>query len=365
MTTKLLVVAASLLALTVFSTPAMACTDFMVKGTDGTVVTGRSMEFEIDLKADVVIHTRGEKIQSQAPDGKPGLSWVSKYGFAAINSFGMDTACDGMNEQGLTASTLWLSQAKYQQVPEGQEAKAVLINDLLFWILGNFTSTQEVKQAIDGIFVWAQPLEALGGKIPPLHITIHDKTGQSLLIEYVDGQKHIYDNPIGVTTNSPTFDWHLSNLKNYVKLSPENAQPVNINGVEITPAGYGSGWFGMPGDWTPPSRMVRTVALVASALKTEGERQTVNLCNHILAAIDIPLGAIRDTSGETTSYGRTQWVVIKDLTHKKLYFRTYNNMTLRLVDLNELDLSGNTKLDELKMEQSWDVIDVTKHIRFE
>lgn len=84
--------------------------------------------------------------------------------------------------------------------------------------------------------------------------------GNSLVIEHVEGELKVYDNLIGVMTNSPTFDWHLTNLRNYVSLSPNNPRPVTVEGVKGTGFGQGGGMLGLPGDYSPPSRFVRTVA---------------------------------------------------------------------------------------------------------
>ena len=78
-----------------------------------------------------------------------------------------------------------------------------------------------------------------------------------MVIEYVNGAAHVYDNPIGVFTNSPAFDWHITNLRNYVNLSPINVAPVKLSGKTLKGLGQGSGLLGLPGDYTPPSRFVR------------------------------------------------------------------------------------------------------------
>jgi choloylglycine hydrolase len=101
-------------------------------------------------------------------------------------------------------------------------------------------------------------------------------------------------------TNSPPFDWHLTNLRNYVKLSPVNAEPLNLSGEVFAPLGAGSGLLGIPGDPTPPSRFVRALGLAISAKPLPDAAQTVRLAEHVLNNFDIPLGFIRSTAGDTT-----------------------------------------------------------------
>ena len=123
------------------------------------------------------------------------------------------------------------------------------------------------------------------------------------MIEYVDGELHTYDNPIGVITNSPTFDWQQTNLRNYINLSTVNASPLTIDGVTLAPFGQGSGMMGLPGDFTPPSRFVRAVALSQDAVPGQDAEATVKVAFHILDSFDIPLGAVRPPAGSNEPLG--------------------------------------------------------------
>ena len=73
------------------------------------------------------------------------------------------------------------------------------------------------------------------------------------MVEFLDGEVVLYDNVIGVLTNSPTYDWHLTNLRNYIGLTSVEAKPVDLMGVPVVRTGNGTGLIGMPGDVTPPS----------------------------------------------------------------------------------------------------------------
>ena len=105
-----------------------------------------------------------------------------------------------------------------------------------------------------------------------------DATGKSIVIEYVGGQLHVHDNPLGVLTNSPSFDWHMTNLRNYIKFSLTNVPPLQLGGVKLARFGQGSGMLGMPGDFTPPSRFVRAVAYSQSVLPSK--TGTTPCCRH-------------------------------------------------------------------------------------
>lgn len=235
-----------LLLILLLTTSVFACTDFQVKTVDDSVVIGRSMEFALDMQSKLVSHPRGEKRVSVAPDGKSGLQWTSKYGFIAANGVGLDIVVDGMNEQGLSVGFLWLPDSTKYQDPTGKE-QVINILDLGAWMLGNFASVDEVKAAMSNVVVWGKVMPQIQG-IPTLHVSLHDASGKNAVIEFIDGQQKIYDNPNGVLTNEPTFDWQVTNLKNYINLRALGYSPVNFRGMVLTPTAQGSGMLGIPGD---------------------------------------------------------------------------------------------------------------------
>jgi choloylglycine hydrolase len=172
---------------------------------------------------------------------------------------------------------------------------------------------------------------------------VHDATGKSIVIEYVGGKLHVHDDPLGVITNSPTFDWHMTNLRNYINFSMSNAPPVKLGSVTLQPLGQGTGMLGMPGDFTPPSRFVRAVAFSQSILQPKTGGDAVLEAFHVLNQFDIPKGAARDR--EKDEHGNIQadytlWTAASNLKTKQYNFRTYDNSQIRMVDLSKMNLDG-------------------------
>ncbi len=324
-------------------TPAEACTVFRLKAGDGSLVVGRSMEFAVDLKYDAVVVPRNKAYVSPGPGGKAGLPWKTRYGYAGIASFGLEYGLsDGMNEQGLAAATLWFeADMKWQEVAPDQEPRALAQAMVVDWILGNFSSVDEVKREILNVrvFGYRYPDTKMA---PTVHYIVYDAQGGCIVIEYEDGLCHIYDNPLGIMTNAPRFPWQLTNLRQYVGMRSEMPEPYRLSGVTFRPTGHGSGMFGLPGDLTPPSRFVRLAALTRFADQQPDAPRTLNLAQHIINTFDIPLGLVTDTlpDKKTVLKESTQWVTFRDLTNRVLYFRTYDNLTLRKIDLNRLDFSA-------------------------
>ena len=326
----------AVMALSVAFLPcADACTSLRVKTADGLVFYARTMEGGELFHSSVSVIPKGTEYQGTLPDGSQGgLAWTTRYGMVGMNTFGLPVISDGMNEAGLVAGNLeFPGLAGYQAFDPAKATSTIAQYEVITWILSNFSTVNEVKNAIKNLRVSKGP-EALVGNLE-LHYTVHDTKGDSLVIEYVKGELHVYDNPLGVMTNSPTFDWHLTNLRNYVNLSATNVKPFTVDGLKESGFGLGTGMLGLPGDYTPPSRFVRMVALVQSALPVTGADEGLNLAMTIINNIDIPIGSVRDASGKEVTYDRTQWAVASDLAGKRFYFRTYNNKDWRRVDVTK------------------------------
>ncbi|MCH4541601.1 choloylglycine hydrolase [Ochrobactrum sp. POC9] len=327
---------------------AFACTSFVLPTTDDGYVYARTMEFAFELKSDLIVIPRKFEITSTAAAGKPGMKWKGQYAAVGMNAFGVPALTDGMNEKGLAGGILYFPDfAQYQDPATADPAKSLAPWDFLSWALTNFATVAEVKAALDTVSVINVKQENLG-IAPPFHYTLHDETGASIVIEPVDGKLKVYDNPLGVMTNSPNFDWHLTNLRNYVNLSPENAKPLVINNATIKPLGHGSGLLGVPGDSTPPSRFVRASAYVLSAAKLPSGPESVRLAEHIANNFDIPKGLIRDPQAPLEY---TQWTSIADMKNDIYYIKTYDNQVLRSVSLKDMDLDAKdlvtVKMDPL------------------
>ncbi|KUG21551.1 choloylglycine hydrolase [hydrocarbon metagenome] len=335
------IIVAALAVCFAFQGSALACTNFILKAKDNAVVNGRSMEFPIDLKSEIVIFPAGIYVENKDAKGNPGILFTTKYGFLGINAFGIkDTFVDGFNEQGLSLSALMYTGAKYQPAVPG---KFMNLENFSTWVLGSFSTVDEVKSAMSGIYVSGGIIKKL--KDMGLHVAIADISGKSIVIEFIDGKTNIYDNPLGVMTNRPSFDWHMTNLRNYVHLDRNDRKPKTISGVKIEPTGVGSGMVGIPGDWTPPSRFVRIVIAKDAALKPKNTEEAVNLSEHLLNIVDIPKGVIKEHPAPlVTIYGFAQWVITKDMTNRVLYFKTYDNTSWKTVDLKKFDMKpGSAK----------------------
>lgn len=338
---------------------AFACTGITVKAKDGAVVHARTMEFADNLESRILIIPRGQKIVGTGPGNKPGLSWKTKYGAVGLDCYDVVAFADGMNEKGLAAGVFYLPGfTQYQKVSPAEQGKSLAPWEIPLWILTNFATVEEVKTAISKIKVWPGVIPSLSKNPLPLHFITTDKSGQSLVIEYVKGKLHLYDNPLGVITNSPPFDWHLNNLRNYVNLSANNVPQLKLSGITLYPTGQGSGMLGLPGDVTPPARLVRAVAFTQAALPVKGGNEAARQAFRLLNSFYITKGMSRGMENGKPVYDFTQWMDACDLKNLKFYVATYYNLVPKMVDLKRLDLSGG-KILRIPIETGPFFMDVT------
>ena len=126
------------------------------------------------------------------------------------------------------------------------------------------------------------------------HFFFMDSNGKKVVLEPKEGILVSYDNPYGVLTNSPDFEWHSTNLRNYINLRPENIDEIRYSEITLSKFGEGTGMIGLPGDFTPPSRFVRAAYFVSNTDRDLERNEAILQAFRILSQFDIPKGAIVD-----------------------------------------------------------------------
>ncbi|WP_152050903.1 MULTISPECIES: linear amide C-N hydrolase [Tautonia] len=359
----LIAFAASLVAV-LAAREVIACTGITLKARDGAVVYGRTMEWgSFDLNSQVVIYPRGYKFTAHTPDKKPGMAWQGPYGFVGLDGLDAEVTLDGMNERGLAVGGFYHPGfAEYQKYDPEKAGQSMGPGDVIAYLLSTCATVDEARVAISKVYVTPviAPVIAIP---PPAHFIVVEPGGKAIVIEYLKGELVIFDAPLGVITNSPSYDWHETNLRNYLNLSAVALPSKKLEDMNFAPLGGGSGMIGLPGDFTPPSRFVRAVAFTQSARKTADGPETVYELFRILDNFNVPLGAA-EGEGEATTRGMrssTLWTTGWDTKNKALYYHTQNNRRVRKVDLTELNFAeGREKIRfPLDKEKVQDIEDVT------
>ncbi|VVE90507.1 choloylglycine hydrolase family protein [Pandoraea bronchicola] len=333
-------VGVAVLPVLLVSNVALACTSFILNTSDGGRVYARTMEFAFPMKSDLILIPRGFALNATLPGKEHRAEWHGRYAAIGMNGLGLPSLVDGMNENGLAGGILYFPGfAQYTKQPDANGRQMMAPWDFLTWALTNFASVAEVKAALPKIAL-VDMKQADMGIVPPVHFTLHDRTGASIVIEPIHGELKVYDNPIGVLTNSPPFEWHMINLRNYLNLTTADAPTKEIGGVKLAPLGQGSGLQGIPGDTTPPARFIRAIGYTISVQRVPSGDPGVRLAEHVANSFDIPKGWVKTTEADAPEY--TQWTVFADLKRLRYYIKTYDNPVLRGVGFDGMDLNGTS-----------------------
>ncbi|WP_457575781.1 linear amide C-N hydrolase [Desulfomarina sp.] len=338
-----------------------ACTALHVTAKDGGVVVGRTMEFGLDTQSDAVVVPAGTELTSSLPEKAKGIHYTTRYGFVGNNFMGKHMVVDGMNEKGLYVGALYLpGYADYPAGSSEDAAKSMAPEDYVAWLLSNFAEVTEVKKNYNNVILVQNPQKEIGGQSFPGHFLVTDRSGASVVIEPTEKTLKLFDNPLGVLTNSPTFDWHMTNLSNYANLSATNVKPLDLSATTIKTFGQGSGLVGLPGDYTPPSRLVRAVVFSQAAVQLPTAKETVLQVAHIMNAFDIPFGTIREKGKDgSIHYDYTQWTTISDLKNLTFTIKTYKNQTLRRIDVRKALVAAGKEVKVIELDAKQPIEDIS------
>lgn len=342
---------------------ASACTGISLTTTNNNYIQARTIEWgAYDLNSKLVISPRNHTYTSMLPNKKNGLTWVSKYVFAGISVVEDRYIAEGLNEAGLTAGLFYFdhygSLAKFNP-------KSIKNNiadmDFVRWVLTQYKTVEEVELALRSVKIVPSFLDNKGNPPPTAHWRVSDKLGNNIIIEIMNqGEVHIYKNVAKTITNSPDYQWHITNLNNYLNLSPGSSPAKKINNVDAFSFGVGSAFVGLPGDISPPSRFVRAAFYVNFAPAMHSAEDAVSQAFHILNNFDIPIGAeFKDKKDIPDLPSATQWTLVTDQNNGLLYYKTMFDSTIKKVDLKKLNFNVGHEVVRPLDEGQLQVQDVT------
>ena len=314
------------------SLASMACTGISLTAKDGSYIQARTIEgAQLELKSMYVIIPRGHTIESYTPTGERGLKFKAKYGVVGMSVVLEEFIAEGINEAGLSSGLFFFpgygSYLPYDSLHRDKTLGDLQVNA---WILSQFKTIDEVKEAISGVRIVGLEHSSV------VHWRIGEPSGRQVVMEIIDGVPHFYENTVGVLTNSPGFEWHLKNLNNYVNLFPGDAAEQHLGAQHVKAFGGNSGFLGLPGDFTPPSRFVRAAFFRATAPQQPTAFETVKQCFHILNNFDIPIGVEHKPGEGPKIPSATQWTSAIDLTNGKVYYKTSYNNHIRCIDVKSI-----------------------------
>lgn len=307
---------------------------------------GRNLDLEYSYKETVTITPRNYAFHFRKMGEMENHFAI--IGMAYVSG-GYPLYYDATNEKGLSVAGLnFPENAEYTPYCNGKDN--VTPFELIPWILGQCSTVTEAARLLERINLLN---ENFSEKLPlsPLHWIISDRE-RSITLEPLKSGIKIYENPIGVLTNNPTFDYHLFNLNNYMNLSkgePANTFAEKNSGLNLKTYSRGMGALGLPGDASSMSRFVRAAFVKMNSVSGNSEMESVGQFFHILKSVEMPRGCVQVDRG---LFDITIYSCCCNTDRGIYYYTTYDNSQICAVDMHRENLQGNALIEyTLKTEQ--------------
>lgn len=240
---------------------------------------------------------------------------------------------DATNEYGLSMAGLnFPGKAVYQALR--QDSDNVAPFELIPWVLAQCKTVKEAKDLLLKTNLCNQPYSA-DYPLTPLHWLIADKT-ESIVVEPLAAGLIIHDNPIGILTNSPPFEYHLYNLRNYLNVTADMPENRFADRLKLSPYSRGMGAIGLPGDLSSASRFVRAAFVKFNSICDDEESSAVSQFFHILSSVEQQNGCCKTEDG----YEKTIYSSCCNTDKGIYYFATYDDRQIRAVNLHGTHLDG-------------------------
>lgn len=300
---------------------AKACSRVLYVGNDGLVITGRTMDWKSDMETNLFMYPRGVERKAGLKDD--AASWVSKYGSVVAASYDVGMS-DGMNEKGLVVNLLFLVESEYTYPGDTRQ-----VMGMSYWgqyVLDNFATVDEAVADLEQDRYRIAGGDLPGGVEAKVHMAISDPTGNSAIIEYINGKPVIYKGPqYVVLTNSPIYSDMLA-INEYWK---------EIGGLKM-----------LPGTNRAADRFVRGSFYVGVVPKTDKEMYGVAEVASIMRNLSVPFGI---STPDQPNISSTRWRSVSDQKNLKYHFETTLTPNMFWIDLNHLDFSKGAPVRKLKL----------------
>ncbi len=292
---------------------------------------GRNLDLEYSYHEQVAVTPRNYPI---ALRNLPAIeSHLAIIGMAFVVD-GFPLYYDGINEAGLGMAGLnFPGNCQFRPVTEGKDNVASF--ELVPWILATCTTVDEARAKLANANVTDQNFtDEL--KTNPLHWIIADKERQ-IVVEQTATGLHVYDDPVGVLTNNPTFDMQMTMLANYRNLSVDQGENRFAPSVDLAAYSRGMGGMGLPGDLSSASRFAKVAFTRMNSRSGDSESEAVSQFFHILGSVEQQRGLCK--LGED-SYEITIYSSCCNQDKGIYYYTTYENSQISAVDMHKEDLDG-------------------------
>lgn len=287
---------------------------------------GRNLDLEYRFNEKVVITPRNYKFNL-----KNGTSITSKYsmiGMATVVS-NYPLYAEATNEKGLSMAGLYFPKNACFFKEEDNKLN-LSPYELILYFLGLYSSISEIKKDIANLNITNTPFSK-EMPVSDLHWMISDES-ECIVIEQMEDGLKVYNNPIGVLTNNPPFEYHLNNINNYSNLSPYNSENTFSNKINLNQYGQGMGAIGLPGDNSPASRFIRASFNKLNSKCEDDEKSSVTQFFHILDSVSMVQGTTitKENKNDITTYS-----CCINTSKGIYYYKTYTNNQIIAIKMFE------------------------------
>ena len=294
---------------------------------------GRNLDFEHGYGETVVVTPRNHPFTFCKAESME--SHYAIIGMAVVDKE-YPLYFDGTNEKGLSMAGLYFpGNAVY--LPEKTGMDNITPFEFIPWILGACENITQVRDKLKNLNLLDIPYSE---KFPlcPLHWIIADRDASIVVEPMADGIK-IFENPVGVLTNNPPFDFHLHNLTGYLNLTREEPANRFAPNCQLTPYSRGMGAIGLPGDLSSPSRFVRAAFVKLNSVCDDTDSASISQFFHILGSVAQQEGCARVGN----AFEKTIYTSCCNTDKGIYYYTTYGNSQITGISMHNTDLYG-TKL---------------------
>lgn len=290
---------------------------------------GRNLDFEHGFGEAVVITPRNYPFTFRK--STPMGSHYAIIGMAVVDN-GYPLYFDATNEKGLSMAGLYFpGNAVY--LPERPGMDNITPFEFIPWILGDCENISQAKQKLSNLNLVDIPYSK-EYPLSPLHWIIADK-GSSLVVEPMSDGIKIFENPIGVLTNNPPFDFHLHNLSGYLNLTREEPTSRFAPNYELAAYSRGMGAIGLPGDLSSASRFVRAAFVKLNSVCSQNNLSSITQFFHILGSVTQQEGCARVGN----AFEKTIYTSCCNTDQGIYYYTTYENPQITGISMHNTDLN--------------------------
>ncbi len=293
---------------------------------------GRNLDLEYSYKETITITPRNYEFKFRQVESIKNHYAIIGMAYVADN---YPLYYDAINEKGLGMAGLnFPVNADYKEIEIGKDNIAPF--EFIPYILSQCSNIEETIKLLKNINI-ANISFSKELPVSPLHWIIAD-TKKAITVESVKEGLKIYDNPVGILTNNPTFDIQLFNLNNYMNLSTEH--PINNFSKDLNLEAYsrGMGAIGLPGDLSSASRFVKATFTKMNSKSGDSESESISQFFHILESVYQQRGCVHMGEGK---YEITIYSSCCNMDKGIYYYTTYENNQISAIDMFKENLDGN------------------------